>query len=236
MNYDKIYDQLILRSKNRILATYTEKHHIEPRCVGGSDDITNIAILTASEHYLAHLLLVKMDRYKRHVNHSKLIFAARMMTRSSNHCRSNKEYAWLKAKASRAMSEFQSTRPRSREHGEAIGRAQLGNTRALGTKRSSESKQLISRALSGRIRSDEHRENLSKALRGKPRSKRGPTGKPAWNRGIPAPVENSKKAWETRRARMAEDPTYGKVKIPQSPEHARRLIESRARNKELKNG
>ena len=38
MNYQKIYDTLINRAKDRIYAGYTEKHHIIPRCMGGNDE------------------------------------------------------------------------------------------------------------------------------------------------------------------------------------------------------
>lgn len=49
---------------------YFEKHHIIPKCspLNGSDTKENIILLTAKEHYLCHLLLVKMTegnaRYK----------------------------------------------------------------------------------------------------------------------------------------------------------------------------
>lgn len=52
MNYKLHYDKLIERSKNRALTGYVEKHHIVPRCLGGSDDTENIAILTPEEHYM----------------------------------------------------------------------------------------------------------------------------------------------------------------------------------------
>ena len=39
---------------------YKEKHHIIPRCQGGGNDKANLVELTAAEHYIAHLLLVKM--------------------------------------------------------------------------------------------------------------------------------------------------------------------------------
>ncbi|HHB0793404.1 TPA: NUMOD1 domain-containing DNA-binding protein [Vibrio cholerae] len=64
MNYSKIYESLISRCKNReiLLEEYTEKHHIIPRCMGGSDDLDNIVILTAREHFIAHLLLAKIHK------------------------------------------------------------------------------------------------------------------------------------------------------------------------------
>jgi hypothetical protein len=55
MNYKRIYDQLIARSQNRMTHGYTEKHHIVPRSMGGTNKKSNIAILTAREHFIAHM-------------------------------------------------------------------------------------------------------------------------------------------------------------------------------------
>ena len=60
MNYQKIYDNIVRRGQNRILEGYSEKHHIVPRCLGGTDEVTNLVSLTPEEHYLCHLLLVKI--------------------------------------------------------------------------------------------------------------------------------------------------------------------------------
>lgn len=58
----KDYWGFIEEKKNRILpeGTYTEKHHILPRCIGGEDAEDNLIVLTASEHYEAHRLLVEL--------------------------------------------------------------------------------------------------------------------------------------------------------------------------------
>jgi hypothetical protein len=61
MDYNKIYIQLIERAKKRHLEGYKERHHITPRCLGGSDDIENLVFLTAREHFVAHLLLCKIN-------------------------------------------------------------------------------------------------------------------------------------------------------------------------------
>jgi hypothetical protein len=90
MNYSKHYNLLIERSKHRNLDTYTESHHIIPKCMGGSDDSDNLAILTPEEHYIAHLLLIKM-----YPDNDKLLFAAKMMSN-----RNNKNYGWVRRKFS----------------------------------------------------------------------------------------------------------------------------------------
>jgi hypothetical protein len=90
MDYHKIYRSLIEKSKNRILEnnTYTEKHHVIPRCLGGNDNSDNLVNLTPEEHLIAHLLLVKMFP-----DNVKLIYAANWMT---NRVKNNKHYGWVK--------------------------------------------------------------------------------------------------------------------------------------------
>ena len=60
--YTKIYYNIINNAKSRTLPTntYTEKHHIIPKSLGGSNDKTNLVKLTAREHFICHLLLPKM--------------------------------------------------------------------------------------------------------------------------------------------------------------------------------
>lgn len=60
MNYERIYKAIVERARNRQCEGYTETHHIVPRCMGGTDDKSNLVELTAEEHYLCHQLLVKM--------------------------------------------------------------------------------------------------------------------------------------------------------------------------------
>ena len=94
MNYKKHYNLLVERAKTRVIEGYTEKHHIIPKCMGGTDDASNLVKLTAEEHYVAHLLLVKM-----YPNKGKLIYAANMMTVDAHGGRSsNKRYKWVKEK------------------------------------------------------------------------------------------------------------------------------------------
>ena len=102
MNYQNHYKNLIRKAQKRpIPETYTERHHIIPRCMGGNNDAHNIAVLTAEEHYVAHQLLVKI-----YPEEPKLVYAVqRMIHSSSNHVRNNKMYGWIRKKLSRALSE-----------------------------------------------------------------------------------------------------------------------------------
>jgi hypothetical protein len=100
MNYKKIYDSLIERGKNRILVEYGEKHHIVPRCLGGTDDKTNLVKLTPEEHYVAHQLLVKI-----YPNNHLLVKAVSMMIPNRPN---NKMYGWIRKKVSEVKSIEQS--------------------------------------------------------------------------------------------------------------------------------
>lgn len=64
MNYQNVYNQIIERGKTRHLEGYKEKHHIIPKCLGGSNDKENIVELTAREHFLCHRLLVEIHPNK----------------------------------------------------------------------------------------------------------------------------------------------------------------------------
>lgn len=60
MNYETVYQNLITKAQNRTITGYTERHHIIPKSIGGSNKKDNLVKLTAREHYVAHRLLVKM--------------------------------------------------------------------------------------------------------------------------------------------------------------------------------
>lgn len=92
MNYQRIYDSIISRGQTRIFEGYTEKHHIVPRCMGGTDDTFNLVSLTPEEHYICHLLLVKI-----YPGNIRLVRSAMFLTSSNNNApRNNKLYGWLK--------------------------------------------------------------------------------------------------------------------------------------------
>jgi hypothetical protein len=138
VNYQQHYNLLILRAKDRILDGYTEKHHIIPRCMNGTDDDENIAILTAREHFLAHLLLVKIYPTER-----KLLFSARMMSGNPTGKRNtNKTYAWIRERIS--------TLGHTEETKKKIGRSGKDNA-FYGKTHSEETKQHQAEVMKGRL-------------------------------------------------------------------------------------
>lgn len=78
--YTNLYYNIINRALTRQINGYVEKHHIIPKSLGGSNDIANIVPLTAREHFICHLLLIKMvDKQNKY----KMVFAAWQQSRPS---------------------------------------------------------------------------------------------------------------------------------------------------------
>lgn len=105
--YTNCYISLIAQAQARELpdGTYTEKHHIIPRCMGGSDMSDNLVRLTAKEHYIGHLLLTKMTEgvYQR-----KMVFALWRMMHDSNNQRyvvSGTQYSIVKEQMAKNIKE-----------------------------------------------------------------------------------------------------------------------------------
>ena len=57
MDHQRVYNQIINKALSRCVEGYTEKHHIIPKSLGGSNHRDNIVRLTAREHFLCHWLL-----------------------------------------------------------------------------------------------------------------------------------------------------------------------------------
>jgi hypothetical protein len=93
MDYKSIYESLINKARVRLLTSGpNERHHVIPRCLGGSNEKINLVWLTLGEHFTAHLLLAKI-----HGKGSKLWYAANKMANFDRYC-TNKKYEWLRGR------------------------------------------------------------------------------------------------------------------------------------------
>jgi hypothetical protein len=141
MNYRKVYDDLILKAKNRNLDGYKEIHHILPRCLGGKDDKQNLVELTAREHFIAHLLLVKIYN-----NNLRLVKAVAMMCIGQNERKlTNRMYGKMRELFSLSMSESQSGQKNSQ-----YGTRWIRNLETKETKKISKNDSLPNGWLEGR--------------------------------------------------------------------------------------
>lgn len=137
MEYIKIYNQIIERAKTRQIDGYIEKHHIVPRCMGGSEDKENIIQLTAKEHFLCHLLLVEI--YPKNV---KLWYSLFLMSINKNkkikYKVSARTYEQIKlewnkkAKGNPKPEGFGSNITNNKERGEKISKANKGRPKPKG--------------------------------------------------------------------------------------------------------
>ena len=160
MNYQKIYNNLINRATRRISEGYVEKHHIVPRCLGGTDAKENIVSLYPEEHYLAHLLLCKVNK-----GNSKLLYAAMNMTSGSminNGKRNNKAYGWLRRQYAESMSGNNNPARRIPNLQKEAAKKRVGQ------KRSEETKARMSAAQKGRTFTEETKQKMSIAAKNKP--------------------------------------------------------------------
>lgn len=66
--YTKVYYQIINRALTKpykkVKNDGYQKHHIIPKCIGGTDDLENLVVLTFKEHRVCHCLLIKMQLTK----------------------------------------------------------------------------------------------------------------------------------------------------------------------------
>lgn len=142
MNYQRIYDQIIDRARDRELDCYREKHHVTPKCLGGSDNKSNLVELTAREHFICHWLLSRL-----YPEEPKLSYAFWMMSTSK---RPNRH------------------RPSSRTYEEAKQlQSTLRSQQLLGHITSQETKEKISKSNRGKKRTEEECKRISDSLKGK---------------------------------------------------------------------
>lgn len=155
--YIKWYNQIIEIAKNRVTEMYTERHHIVPRSIGGTDEASNLANLTAREHFICHWLLTKI--YPTGEEHWKMLNAFRMMQAENpsqqryNTKITSRVFANLKEEYSKLQS--------IRYTGEGNG--------MYGKSHTVDAKNKISAANKGRVQPQHEKEKQIEAMTGKKR-------------------------------------------------------------------
>jgi hypothetical protein len=160
--YTKYYYNIVSKAMSRHLNGYTEKHHIIPKSLGGTNNIDNLVSLTAREHYLCHLLLVKMTEGE---SYHKMLYAYTIM--SGRKLYNSKKYHFFKEEYSKVNSKLR-TGPLNGMFG--ADRKGENNT-FYGKSHSEKSKTLISTKKTGVSIvmppfTEEHKRNISKARKG----------------------------------------------------------------------
>lgn len=158
MNYQAHYDRLIERARERVLTGYVEVHHAVPKCMGGSDDKSNLVQLTAEEHYVAHQLLHKI-----YPNEPGLAFAMIAMTGNRYGHRRNKAYGWVRRKHATALSGVSAARwedPKYREKHRKSMEKMWADPEKM-----AKISAAVSKTHKGRVKSEQERANIAEAGR-----------------------------------------------------------------------
>lgn len=125
MDYVKHYVKLIVKAKNRVLGEneYSETHHIIPKSIYSSKVAhktinmfevdckygkKNRIKLLPQEHYVAHMLLVKMFEGTDTNCYEKMVYAAGFMNSRINN---NKKYAFARRKYAEVLSKDRMGKP-----------------------------------------------------------------------------------------------------------------------------
>jgi hypothetical protein len=120
MDYKKHYINLIKTRLNRKLESgvYYEKHHIVPKCIGGSDRKENIIKLTAREHYIAHWLLYRMRPHSNGISFAfwKMTFPGSKFLEKRDYTISSRAYAEAKMAMAEANRRLNTGRKISKFH------------------------------------------------------------------------------------------------------------------------
>jgi len=169
--YTLWYNAITKRAQTRVIDGYTEKHHIQPRSLGGSNDKDNLVDLTAREHFICHWLLTKI--YTGEAK-SKMIYALNGMKRSNTFAQryETKITARVYENLKKEFSIIHSATMKGREpwnRGIPITESQRekNRTAATGKKRSLESIAKAVAKQTGQKRSQETKDKIRDALKGK---------------------------------------------------------------------
>lgn len=158
------YLKFINSRKLRTYIGYTENHHIVPKSMGGSKELSNMIKLSAREHFIAHWMLWKAYQNK------EMTFAFWSMKMNPKEKRSfkltSKTYSILKEQHSKLQSE------RIKIHNPMFNQTTKDKLRKskTGTKASEETKLKMSIKQKGIKKSQETKLKMSLSSKGKPKS------------------------------------------------------------------
>jgi len=191
MDYLKIYKKLITNAIERTISDNEvyEKHHIISKCIFNDNysisvfndyyklvkskySLSNVVKLTLREHYISHLLLVRIFEKNKNC-HFKLLCAANFLT---NRTKNNREYEWQKkeyieklkismtGKPSRAKGKKWSEESKKNKSGTNHYMYNKNYDELYGLEKSQELKENRRNSQLGRIKSTEEKNKLSNRI------------------------------------------------------------------------
>ncbi len=135
--YTLIYLSIMERARRRgHVEGYSERHHVIPRALGGTNDTSNLVLLTAKEHFLAHRLLPKMTRGRDRCRMVSALWAMCNL-RSKFHARhtpTSHQYQHAREMYSAKVKSQMRGIPKSAEHRAKIGAKHAGKSLSIETR------------------------------------------------------------------------------------------------------
>jgi hypothetical protein len=207
--YTRWYYNIVDRAKTRALKVevYSEKHHIIPKSLGGSNRKDNIVQLTGREHFICHWLLTKMVDHKKHKYQSWNAFSCMLYRENLNqerHKVSSRVFENIKSAGAKIKSEKFS----------GMNNPMYGRRGKLSPHY-------------GKVWTDEHRKNASDSHKGQTRTAESRAKQSAATKGRKQTLEHIEK----RKMVGENNPRFG---YKMTPEEISQRTASLKRNKLLK--
>jgi hypothetical protein len=147
------YNKIISYYKGMIVEGYVEKHHIVPKCHGGTNELSNLVALPPKAHFICHYLL-----HKAYPTDSSLAHAFSMMCVNNPH-QNRRSSGILYEKARMARSNALKGKPRSEEVKAKLRKPKSNTTNYFGN---TNGKGL--RGYKHKPRSQQHKDRLQKSM------------------------------------------------------------------------
>jgi hypothetical protein len=161
MDYKKHYDLLITTRKNRkiIDGDYYERHHIIPKSMGGTNELSNLIYLTAREHFIAHWLLWRIYENK------EMAFAFYAITHMGKNHTITSSRVYEESKLARRQ--FIIENNKKYHKGKKLSEQQIEKIRETSKNliRTEQHRENISKSLKNKPKTNQHKENISKSLK-----------------------------------------------------------------------
>ena len=228
------YHNIVTSSYNRVKFIGSERHHIVPRSLGGTNEVTNLVYLTPREHFVCHLLLTKFTDGR---DKKLMDFAVGKFIQNSP-TQQRKFTSWEYAKIRESIRLARSGSKHTDEAKLKMSLARKGkspyNKGQRGVySRTDEFKHNLSKMHTGKTLVDKYGEEKANEIRAK--ISKSKLGKPSGMLGKPHPTKGKTGVWEMsdEGKRHVSEARKG---IQFSEEHLANLTATNIKNGQLRRG
>lgn len=179
-------EKRVRRKKDHKNYIYYEQHHIIPKSLGGNDLKENLILLTSKEHFICHLLLIKMTKES---DKLKMIYALNVILNTSYKKCNSKIYINIRKTVGEKLGNRVRGVSKTKEQNDKMVATKVKNNtlnHSIETKmrmkqahknrlpQSEETKRKRSESMKGRRFTEDHKRKISESSK----------GKIPWNKGM----------------------------------------------------